>query len=242
MNWITGATLIRTVDEVLPDGEADRLRNAVERATEPERLDGASSYHTTFWYAKESAPGNAVEKVIDAALRPLVPASVEAGLAGTEWWLGRLAPPYSANFAFGAHHDVGRNPATGEFENPLLSSVFYLTSVDDGALTVFTGEPDLAAPDREFVFPRANMFAMFPGTRWHAVASREDVLGKDAPHPPGGADGGLRLTVTVNWWHFRPESHAAGPMRQIAGDYTGEIYPELREEPVSAGPGPARPS
>ncbi|MFG3256926.1 hypothetical protein [Streptomyces sp. NPDC048172] len=229
MTWVTGSTLIRTADDMLPGSELERLTEAVRRATEPERVAGGSSYHTTFWYETGSEPGNAVENVIATFLRPRIPESVESALVGTEWWLGRLSAPYSENFEFGAHHDVGRNPDTGEFENPLLSSVFYLTSVDDGALAVFSGEPDLAAPDREFVFPRANMFAMFPGAQWHAVASRDDVLRDDTPHPspsPGGSDE-LRLTVTVNWWHFRPESHAAGPMLQIAGDYTGETYPEL---------------
>jgi hypothetical protein len=164
-----------------------------------------------------------VEQAVAAYFLPEIPGDVRDRAVGVEWWLGRLAAPYAENFEFGVHRDFGEDPRTGVTESPMLSSVFFLTSTDDGLLTVFPSLPDLRDEQKEYAFPRANTYARFPGHLWHAVLSRNEVLGE-----PGPASDDLRVTMLVNWWGYRPSGEATPPMRLVAADYDGTVYPELR--------------
>ena len=217
-------TLLECTYETLSNDTLNKLRTAVYLATEPERMGGASPYHFTFWYDLAARPRNTVEEVVQGNLRQHVPETVRQQAIGVEWWLGRLSAPYAANFEFGVHRDFGEHPDTDELESPLLSSVFYLTTVDDGPLTVFPGLPNLQDEAKEYVLPQENLFVKFPGHLWHAVLSRQEVLGV-APSLP---EHRLRLTVLVNWWVYRPGSEASAPMKLVAADYDGTRYPELR--------------
>jgi hypothetical protein len=218
-------SLLTTTPGVLPRRVLQRVRTVVATATRPERMGalGPNPYHVTFWYALDAKPRNLVEAVVRHRLHPRLPADARGRVAGVEWWLGRLAPPYAANFDFGAHRDFGEHPASGTLESPLLSSIFYLTTVDDGALAVYAGEP--FAGGVEYFFPRENTFVFFPGHLWHAILSRRRVPG--APPSPASSTG-LRLTLTVNWWPYRPAGTATPPMKLVAADYDGSVYPELR--------------
>lgn len=218
--------LLELTPEALPQDALDGLRASVAAATEPDRMGGGSPYHFTFWYSLLDSPRNAVELAVRDHLVHHVPAEVRTKAVGVEWWLGRLAPPYSTNFEFGLHRDFGENPATGALESPMLSSVLYLTSVDDGPLLVFGGRPALDSPDREHVFPQANLYAKFSGDLWHVIAGR-DELSLEAPDTPDAPDDRLRLSVLVNWWPYRPSDEATEPMKKVAADYDGNIYPEL---------------
>lgn len=215
--------LLHVTSASLPVETLNALHDAVSAATDPDRLDGASPYHSTFWFDLASAPTNLVARVVLTELRNQVPEFVRKKTVGVEWWLGRLTAPYATNFEFGAHRDFGENPETGALESPMLSSVFYLTTVDDGPLTVFPGAPNMADDDKEFVFPRANSYAMFPGHLWHMVGSAAEVTGE-----PAAPDNRVRLTVLINWWAYRPGGEATAPMKLVAADYDGTIYPELR--------------
>jgi hypothetical protein len=222
--------LIAHTAQALPDTTLAQLRSAVAMATRPDRLDGRSPYHYTFWYALDTPPRNLVEAAVRDHLVHHIPAPVREAAVGVEWWLGRLTPPYDANFEFGLHRDIGEDPRTGELVSPTLSSVMYLTEVADGPLLVFGSEPVLDAPDREHAFPAENLYVTFPGHLWHAVGNRADVH----PEPPAAPEHRERLTVLVNWWTYQPGDIAAEPMKQVAAAYDGSMYPELRAADAGA--------
>jgi len=225
--------LLDLTPSALPPDALEHLTRAVAAATAPDRLQGRNPYHYTFWYPLELQPRNVVEAAVREHLVQHVPAEVRAAAVGVEWWLGRLAPPYASNFEFGLHKDFGVNPQTGALESPMLSSVIYLTEVADGPLVVFGGQPTLDADDvqaavaayrnREYVFPAENLFAKFPGHLWHAVLSRRDVR----DDPPAVPESRVRLTVLMNWWAFQPSDIATKPMKMVAADFDGSVYPEL---------------
>lgn len=200
----------------------------VATATEPSRMGdlGPNTYLTTFWYSLASAPRNIVETMVKNDLFPRVPDGVRERVQGVEWWLGRLMPPYAENFGFGFHRDFGEHPETLELVNPILSSVLYLSTVDDAPLVVSSEDPFVPseAPIFEDHFPKANTFVMFPGHLWHAVLSH--AAAKQSARPPKRDT--LRLSVTVNWWGYRPTSNASPPMKVVAADYDGSVYPELQ--------------
>jgi len=216
--------LLTVTSAALRHDSLAHLGQRVAQATEPERLHGRNPYHYTFWYGLDDEPRNVVEKVIRDELRPLLPVTRGVEPVGVEWWLGRLTPPYGSGFEFGVHRDFGGHHSTGELANPLYSSIFYFTTVADGPLVVFRGRPSLAASDYESVFPRENTFVLFPGDLWHAVLNREDL--PCAPAQP--REPGTRLTMVVNWWTFRLSTEVTAPMKLIAGEYDGTVYPELR--------------
>ncbi|MEU8507377.1 hypothetical protein AB0C40_22140 [Streptomyces brevispora] len=222
--------LIARTAQALPDETLDQLRSAVAMATRHDRLGGRNPYHYTFWYSLGTPPRNLVEAAVRNHLVHHIPAEVRAAAVGVEWWLGRLAPPYASNFEFGLHRDIGEDPETGGLDSPMLSSVVYLTDVDDGPLVVFGGEPSPGEQDREFVFPARNLYVTFPGHLWHSVGSRADVH----QEPPTAPEHRERLTVLVNWWPYEPGDIAAEPMKQVAAAYDGSMYPELRA--AAAGP------
>lgn len=216
--------LLAHTASALPAETLDRLRSAVAEATGPDQLRGRSPYHYTFWYSLDTPPRNVVEAAVRDHLVHHIPPEVRAAAAGVEWWLGRLSPPYASNFEFGLHRDIGEDPETGGLDSPMLSSVMYLTDVDDGPLVVFGSEPALDADDKEFVFPEENLYVTFPGHLWHAVLGRRDV----DPVPPAVPEHRTRLTVLVNWWPFRVGDIAVEPMKRVAAAYDGSMYPELQ--------------
>jgi hypothetical protein len=216
--------LLDVTVSALPTEMLDRLRSAVEAATGPDRLRGRSPYHYTFWYPLAAPPRNVVEEAVRDHLVHHIRAEVRAAAVGVEWWLGRLAPPYASNFEFGLHRDFGENPQTGALESPTLSSVMYLTDVDDGPLVVFGSQPTPDAEDREYVFPAENLYATFPGHLWHAVLARRDVRADPLAVP----ERRVRLTVLVNWWPYQPSDIATEPMKLVAAEYDGSMYPELQ--------------
>ncbi|MFF3404591.1 hypothetical protein ACFYW6_40405 [Streptomyces sp. NPDC002659] len=207
--------LLEIAKEILPPDVANTLREAVEKAANSRRGSPTSSY----WYSLESKPRNILEEVIPI-LRAVVPFTVSEECIGVDWWLGMLHPPYAENFPYGLHRDGGRNPVSGNIEGPSLSTVLYLTEVDDGALAVYSGEPDSIVGDIRYAFPRANSFAMFSGELLHNVVSRKSIIGIDSSTPSSG----VRLSVQYNWWKFRP---GRGNLGETAADYSAEIYPEL---------------
>ncbi|MEX5712634.1 2OG-Fe(II) oxygenase [Parafrankia sp. FMc6] len=221
--------LLKVIPELLPIDQLTELRDATENATSPESMGarGPSPYHLTFWYDVRTPPRNLVERLVLNTLFPLLTEFCGQPLAGVEWWLGRLAPPYADNFEFGVHRDFGEEPGTGLLTNPTLSSVFYLTTVEDGPLVVWDGLPRQAAQGggtgSECTFPRANTFVMFPGDRWHTVSTRQAVLGRSSPSRARSP----RLSVTVNAWRYRPVPAADPPMKLVAADYDGDVYPQL---------------
>jgi hypothetical protein len=198
------------------------LVGAVDAATAEAGRDGVNPYHYTFWYDLSTAPRNAVEAVVRPYLLAFLPEDVQRKAVGVEYWLGRLSPPYASNFEFGVHQDVGRNPQSRELESPMISSILYLNTVNDGPLVVFPGPPNLADEAKSFVLPSENLFARFPGHLWHAVVNRADVMAG-----PAVREHRTRLNVLLNWWSFRPESEVTGPMKLIAGDYDGTIFGQL---------------
>ncbi len=216
--------VLRTTESTLPDETLSALRDAVDVATRALTERGGSPYHFTYWHELGAPARNAIERVVPQ-LRERIPEEVRERAVGVEYWLGRTTPPYADNFEFGLHKDFGENPDTGALESPLLSSILYLTTVQDGPLIVFPAEPNLADPAKEHVFPQANLFARFPGNLWHTVASRRDVLPGDAGQAEPASV--ARLTVLVNWWAYRPSSEVSEPMKLIAADFDGAVYPSL---------------
>lgn len=219
-------TLIMSTPSALPPQVLNNLHNAVAAATEPDRTGGESPYHYTFWYSLSDAASNVVEALVRDHLVDHISTDVRAKATGVEWWLGRLAPPYAANFEFGIHRDRGRNPVTGALDFPLLSCVMYLTSVNDGLLLVFSGKPGLDDTTSEFLFPQANVFVQFSSNLWHVIASRRS-LGIELPDTIDAFEGQLRLSVQVNWWPYRPSNAPPEPYKMVAGDYDGSVFPEL---------------
>jgi len=214
----------------LPPGELELIRAAADSATAPHNLGDVSSYHRTFWYDLASAPRCLVEEIVRERLQALIAPDIRKSAAGVEWWLGRLVAPYGPNFEFGVHRDQGEHPLTGALESPMLSSVLYLTTVDDGPLVVFPDQPELSDEHKELFFPLANAYARFPGHLYHAVLSRVQ-LGAPVRTP---SEQRVRLTLLVNWWLYRPTSFAPAPMKLVAADYDGSIYPQLRVALASA--------
>jgi len=219
--------LLTPTFEILSQERVHWLREVVATATEPAQTEAleSRSYHFTFWYALAQEPRNAVEQVIAQYLSQHIPDTIRKRVTGAEWWLGRLSPPYAENFEFGLHQDLGENPETGELESPLMSSVFYLTTLEDAPLVVFDGPPvfKIGTSNFEYFFPVENAYVTFPGHLWHTILSRKQLMG-DAPWP---APTTLRLSITVNWWEYRPGSSVAAPMELVAADYNGSLYPEL---------------
>lgn len=215
-------SILTTSSPALPEEVFQHLVESVDAATAQAERRGVNPYHYTFWYDLSTEPGNAVESVAQSYLRALLPEDIRRKAKGVEYWLGRLSPPYASNFEFGVHQDVGRNPQNHELEFPMVSSILYLNTVNDGPLVVFPGPPNLADEDKSFVFPREKLFAWFPGQLWHAVVNRSDVTAA-----PAAREHVTRLNVLLNWWPFRPVGETSGPMKMIAGDYDGTIFGEL---------------
>ena len=215
-------SLIATSSPALPEAVLADLVDVVDEATVEAGRTGVNPYHYTFWYDLSTTPRNAVEAIVRPHLLGFLPDEAQRTAVGVEYWLGRLSPPYAANFEFGVHQDVGRNPESHELESPMISSILYLNTVNDGPLVVFPGRPDLADEAKSVVFPTENLFARFPGQLWHAVVNRSDVT-----PAPAVREHRTRLNVLLNWWSFRPVSEATGPMKLIAGDYDGSIFAEL---------------
>jgi len=215
--------LVSKFSDVLPADEFAAVHHLVMSATEPERMAGSNPYGITFWFGL-AQPRNVVEDVISLFLRPLLALGRNREVVGAEWWLGRLSPPYDHNFRPGAHRDSGEHPATGKLGSPVISSIFYLTTVHDGLLVVFDGEPDTSLGAHDYVMPHQNLFVTFRGDRWHSVmASRQ--LWPAAP-PEGDCDP-VRLSLVVNWWPYRIASRPVQNMDIVGAEYDGRIYPEL---------------
>lgn len=216
--------MVTTSSPALPEAALTYLVETVNAATTRAEREGVNPYHYTFWYDLSAEPRNAVEDIVRPYLRALLPEDIQRKSVGVEYWLGRLSPPYASNFEFGVHQDVGRNPQSHQLESPMVSSILYLNTVNDGPLVVFPGRPDLADENKSIVFPSENLFAWFPGVLWHAVVNRADVA-----TGPAVREHRTRLNVLLNWWPFRPESEVTGSMKMIAGDYDGSIFGELAQ-------------
>jgi len=220
--------LVSKFSDVLPADDLAAVHYLVMSATDPERMAGSNPYGITFWFGL-AQPRNVVEDVISLFLRPLLALERNSAVVGAEWWLGRLSPPYDDNFKPGAHKDSGEHPSTGKLGSPVISSIFYLTTVHDGPLVVFDGEPDTSLGAYDYVVPRQNLFVTFPGDRWHSVmASRH--LSPTARAEGTGVEGEVdpvRLSLVVNWWHYRIAPRPVPNMEFVGADYDGRIYPEL---------------
>jgi hypothetical protein len=217
--------LVSVTKDVLDQKYVQYLRDLVLTATEPSRLGGASPYGYTFWYDPAANPRNVIERIIHDKFYDLIPADVKNVVIGAEYWFGRLTPPYDEYRKIGAHKDLGENPNSGQIESPPHTSVFYLTTVADGALIVFRDKPQLEPRSYEYVYPEENTFVQFSGSLWHSIVSREQIP------PPGFVEqtAELRLSLIVSWWPYRILGNATGPMKLVAADYEGGIYPELAE-------------
>ncbi|WP_324787946.1 hypothetical protein [Streptomyces sp. H51] len=214
---------LKTVERAMPPDTFLDFRNVVHEATAS--MDVGKLYHFAFWHDLDASPTNYVEQVA-MDLFDHLPAEAKAEVVGFEWWLGRLEFPYHANFPFKAHQDVGRNPVTLAREHPSISSVYYLTTNDDGPLVVFDGPPEIEAKDWEAYFPAENSFVMFPGTLWHTVSSREEVEEvEEAMEEAVAQPSQTRLSVQFNWWKYRPK---VGEGAGVSKDYRGDIFPALR--------------
>ncbi|MEU5098042.1 hypothetical protein [Streptomyces sp. NPDC020996] len=208
---------LKTVERAIPPDAFLDFRSVVHKATAS--MDVGKLYHFAFWHDLDANPTNYVEQVA-MDLLDYLPTEAKKDVVGFEWWLGRLEFPYHANFPFKAHQDVGTNPVTLDREHPSISSVYYLTTNNDGPLVVFSGQPDIEAKDWEAYFPAENSFVMFAGNLWHTVSSREEVMGEPAAQPSG-----TRLSVQFNWWKYRPK---VGEGAGVSKNYRDDIFPELR--------------
>ena len=172
------ATLVRVVEEALPDRLVSRARRAIARLGN-ERM--RESYFTTFWLDKGARPANVIEEAVIELSR-----KAHVHCAGFEWWIGRAyADRLPIEFHF--DHDLKGRAR----RHPILSSVFFFNSVSGGQLAVTDQTPGVVEAERlETVKPRRNRYAMFAGNRFHGVL--------------GGRRGRLRVTLVVNYWRRRP--------------------------------------
>ncbi len=187
------------IDAALPETLVRRARAAVARlGTERFR----ESYFTTFWLPRGAPPGNVLE---EAALRLARHARVKC--AGLEWWIGRT---YTTRVPIEFHYDEdvkGRRR-----RHPLVSSVFFFTSVRGGQLAITDATPGRAPQKLEAVKPRRNRYALFEGNLLHGVL---DARGLTPDRALPGPRGRLRVTLVVNYWDRRP----AGVPTWMASDF-----------------------
>ncbi|MFF3404033.1 2OG-Fe(II) oxygenase [Streptomyces sp. NPDC002659] len=212
------------ISDALQADALQSLIDAVVPATDPAQM----TTNASFWYTLGDGPRNIVDSAAES-LRQYLPEFTE-GVVGVEWWIGRINPPYGDNFPYGLHTDWGINPSTKRGETPTLSSILYLTSVNDGALVLYPEGEESPVGTLEYVLPRKNLFAMFSGNVTHNVRSRKDVWGI-----PGDA-AQARISIQFNWWKFRPTTATGKNLASISVDYNGTIFPEL----AIAGPGQDR--
>lgn len=207
--------LLRHVDDAAPPAVFRAALRGVRR------VGPRASYWKTFWFDL-GAPANVIE-VLALAVRPQVRAR---GVAGCEWWLGRMR---TTDVALDFHHDrdLALFERTGRLRFPLVSSVFFLNRVrggslfvtdqrlvrSGGALTLTPAEPRSFASCR----PAPNRFAQFSGDCLHGVLdANERVPTGRVPGPPARQ----RLSIVFNWWDRRPEG--VREWRET------RAYPELR--------------
>jgi hypothetical protein len=155
--------------------------------------DIATLYEHSFWFPLDARPRLCVEHAIASLLR-LLPTTAE--IRGAEWWV----PARPSTQGMEWHCDCDRivYARHKRYVRPQLSSVLYLGDaggptliVDDVARDATARRPrtDLGAVG---YLPVPNRYGIFPGDRFHAVASRDDDR--------------LRVTVAINWWTEKPSA------------------------------------
>ena len=175
-------------DDALPAALFERVRRGVA-----EHPTIGALYEHSFWFPVGATPRLDIEHAI-VALGQLLPPT--DGLAGAEWWVPALASSQGMEW----HCDCDRivYARDKQFVRPRISSILYLTA---------TGGPTLVADDVAVdhrarrprtdhgctgLLPMPNRYGIFPGDRFHAVASSDDEQ--------------LRITVAINWWAAKPSA------------------------------------
>lgn len=212
---------VQLYEGILPTPFFEKLQNAV-RSIGSERMKSNGSYSTTFWFARNSAPGNLAEEAIARLFETVNPGD---DCIGAEWWLGRLGHGKKLRFHF--DRDLALQEKTGEIVCPILGSVLYLNDYPSTP-TVIVGQVPGAdgktkVPEtpkyEESVQAVANRYMVFAGNLRHGVIPDQAKLHLDPRRPDGKPE--RRLTLLVNYWHRRP-------LAPICNDYDGSIYPTLR--------------
>ena len=191
---------ILRVDPALEPRLFGSLLRAVRRVGD-ERL--RTTYQRTFWYG--FGPPRCLPELVAQTLRPALPEGRR--IAGVEWWLSRMRTT-DVRVDFHLDHDIALARRTGLIVHPRWSSVFFLNRCRGGLLAITDAPPNpdnpSDAPDRldfDLVAPAPNRFVIFDGRLTHGVLDARNQI------PTGRlrGEGGLRLTLVVNWWHRRPE-------------------------------------
>lgn len=198
-------TLVRVIDQALPDALVSRARRAVARLGR-ERL--RDSYFTTFWLAAGEAPRHALEEAVFALAR-----RARMPCRGMEWWIGRA---YTTRLPIEFHFDEDVKGRARR--HPVFSSVFFFNTVRGGHLAVTDATPGSGKATRlQAVKPRRNRYALFAGDLLHGVL---DARGRTPSRPLPGPRGRLRVTLVVNYWEVRPTGvptwHESGRYRSLS--------------------------
>lgn len=164
--------------------------------------EGLRFYRTTFWYPLSRAPCNVFEQVVDA-LRPA--AAPGPQVVGVEWWFSVTHTNATPQWLLPCHFDRAdlEEKDLSRIRHPLLASVLFLNAVPYGELVVTDqvlterGARPRQPQQMQFIRPRRNLYAVFPGHLHHGVIGRM----WRTPRAPR-----LRVTMAVNWWTEPPSA------------------------------------
>lgn len=193
----------RAFEPAIASAALDELRNAfpIEHFNALFQ-DRFPFYRTTFWYDLGRGPGNAFERVVQK-LKPLADPSAE--VTGVEWWFSVVEINATPQWLLPCHFDradIASGDAAAQ-RNPEFASVFFLNAVPYGELVVTDqvmtekGRRPRQPKTMDFILPKENLYAVFPGHLYHGVIGR-------MWRPMG--EGGLRISMAVNYWPGKPNA------------------------------------
>lgn len=159
-------------------------------------------YRTTFWYALDREPDSVFERTV-RHLKTLADPSSE--VAGIEWWFSVVEINTTPQWLLPCHFDRAdiSDKGSSAARNPEFASVFFLNAVPYGELVVTDqvltekGRRPRQPEAMDFVLPKENLYAVFPGHLYHGVIGR---MWRPLQ------EGGLRISMAVNYWAEKPSA------------------------------------
>ena len=194
---------VRTFDPAIAVEEFQALREAFPIEHFNDLFDERFPfYRTTFWFPMDREPENAFERTA-RILKDL--ANPTSEVTGVEWWFSVVEINATPQWLLPCHFDradIG-DKDEGSARNPEFASVFFLNAVPYGELVVTDqvltekGRRPRQPKAMDFILPKENLYAVFPGHLYHGVIGR-----MWRPFE----EGGLRMSMAVNYWNEKPSA------------------------------------
>lgn len=203
VNAETALLGVRIFEQVLPTKKFNEMIAVFPPEHFVELLNKRFSfYRNTFWYPLDREPDNIFEKVLGRLKEFAAPSE---RVTGIEWWFSVLITNRSPQWILPCHFDRDDLSETNISKeiHPEFASVLFLNRVPYGELVVTDqkltteGIRPSQPQDMQFIAPRPNLYAVFPGNLYHGVIGRMWRAQEDTK---------LRVTMAVNYWHEKPKA------------------------------------